>query len=161
MTLGRTNTAMLYFVGWLLGGSLMGISMYLDSIAYDDPRYAVAFVPGIFLYSLFALLSGAPFLLFGTYVLLRIARSLGATSPFLWAAIGAALGPLLLFACSAVFFGLRGEPPRAGYSAPINLHSLLENNRWWPTIPAGAAAAFVLCFVDRYLATKNRIQTTV
>jgi hypothetical protein len=155
------HTVLFYFAGWLLGGSSMGIAMYLDAIVFGDPRYAVAFIPGVFLYSLLALFFGAPFLLFGTYMLLRITRSLDATSPVLWAAIGAALGPLLLFACSEVFFGFRGEPTRAGYSAPINLHSFLENNRWWPTIPAGAAAAFVLCFVDRYLASKNRIQTTV
>src|SRR4029077_13122318 len=57
----ETHTTMFYFAGWFFGGISMGIAMYLDAIAFGDPRYAVAFIPGVFLYSLFALFFGAPF----------------------------------------------------------------------------------------------------
>jgi hypothetical protein len=155
------GAAKFYFAGWLLGGSSMGIAMYLDAIAYGDPRYAVAFVPGVFLYSLLALFFGAPFLLLGTFVLRRVTKSLEATSAFLWAAIGAALGPLLLFAFSVVFFGFQNASPPVGYEiGSSDLHSLFENNRWWPTIPAGAVASLALCYFERYLSNKNQMQTT-
>jgi hypothetical protein len=154
------GTAKFYFAGWLLGGNSMGIAMYLDAIAYGEPRYAVAFVPGVILYSLLALFFGAPFLLLGTFVLRRVTMSLEATSPFLWAAIGAALGPLLLFVFPVIFFGFQNLSLPAGSGiGTTNLLSLFGSNRWWLTIPAGGIAAFVLCYVDRYLANKNQIQT--
>jgi hypothetical protein len=156
------GAAKFYLAGWLLGGSSMGIAMYLDAIAYGDPRYAVAFVPGVFLYSLLALFFGAPFLLLGAFVLRRVTKSLEATSPILWAAIGAALGPLLLFGFSAVFFGFQNASDPGGYGiSAFNLRSLVERNRWWVTIPAGAVASLALCYFERYLANKNRIQSIV
>ena len=162
MRVAEPGTAMFYFAGWLLGGISMGIAMYLDAIANGDSRYAVAFVPGVLLYSLLALFFGGPFLLSGAFVLRRVTKSLEVTSPFVWAAIGAALGLFLLFAFSAMFLGFRNASGPAIYGTSArNLHSLLEGNRRWPVIPAGAIAAFVLCYVDRHLATKNQIQTTV
>ena len=155
------GAAKFYFAGWLLGGSSMGIAMYLDAIAYGDPRYAVAFVSGVFLCSLLALFFGAPFLLLGTFVLRRVTKSLEATSPILWAAIGAALGPLLLFGFSAVFFGFQNAAHPGGHdTSAFNLRSLVEGNRWWVSIPAGAVASLALCYFERYLSNKNQMQTT-
>jgi hypothetical protein len=154
-----SHTALFYFAGWLFGGCAIGIAMYLDAVVFGDPRYAVALIPGVFLYSRIALFFGGPFLLLGTYLLRRLTGLFGAPSPLLWAAVGAALGPFLLFALLAILFGLRGPMPGAGYGlSPFQPGSIFTSIRSRPTIPAGAATSFALYYFER--ARRSQIQTT-
>ncbi len=131
----------------------MSLASYFDAIrtlGVPSPPYSA--LGGLFFFTYLILLFGAPFLLLGSYVLRRVTRAIGARSPYVWAGTGAVLGPILLFMWALVFWGLQRVAHISGTDLAFlssGTTALVENHTWWLVIPAGAAASYLLCYVER------------